>query len=204
MTLSFGNLSPSEFEILAADIVGAVEGVFFERFGEGTDGGIDGRVYKDNSSMWIIQAKRYKNSSSLLSQMTEEKPKMDKLKPQRYFLVTSSSLSPQMKDKLKDEMDPYILSTADIYGAEDITALLEESPNIYRKHYKLWLGSARELSFIQHNEFYNRSSTIIDRLAEDLKYFVSYDKLEIISDKLKISNYLLITGDPNKGCQAPK
>lgn len=199
MTLHFSQLSSTDFEILAADIVGTVHGVFFERFGEGSDGGIDGRVCKDNSATWIIQAKRYKSSSSLLSQMTKEKPKMDMLKPQRYFLVTSSSLSPQMKDKLKDEMSPHILSTADIYGAEELTTLLELNPNIYRKHYKLWLGSVHELSLIQHNEFYNRSEIIIDRLLEDLKYFVSHDKLETMSNKLEKSNYLLITGDPGSG-----
>lgn len=199
MMMQFSHLSSTEFEMLAADIVGTVHGVFFERFGEGVDGGIDGRVCKNNSTTWILQAKRYKNSSSLLSKITTEKPKMDKVKPQRYFLVTSSSLSPQMKDKLKDEMSPHILSTADIYGAEDLTTLLEENPNIYRKHYKLWLGSVHELSFIQHNEFYNRSAIIIDRLLEDLKYFVSYDKLETMSNKLEKSNYLLIKGDPGSG-----
>jgi len=199
MTLQFSQLSFTEFEVLAADIVGVIHGVFFERFGEGSDGGIDGRVCRDNSATWIIQAKRYKSSSSLLSQMTKEKPKMDMLKPQRYFLVTSSSLSPQMKDKLKDVMSPHILSTADIYGAEELAVLLESNPNIYRKHYKLWLGSVHELSLIQHNEFYNRSAIIIDRLLEDLKYFVSHDKLETMSNKLEKSNYLLITGDPGSG-----
>lgn len=199
MMMQFSHLSSTEFEMLAADIVGTVHGVFFERFGEGVDGGIDGRVCKDSSTVWILQAKRYKNSSSLLSKITTEKPKMDKVKPQRYFLVTSSSLSPQMKDKLKDEMSPHILSTADIYGAEDLTTLLEENPNIYRKHYKLWLGSVHELSLIQDNEFYNRSAIIIDRLLEDLKYFVSHDKLETMSNKLEKSNYLLITGDPGSG-----
>lgn len=199
MMMQFSHLSSTEFEMLAADIVGTVHGVFFERFGEGVDGGIDGRVCKNNSTTWIFQAKRYKNSSSLLSKITTEKPKMDKVKPQRYFLVTSSSLSPQMKDKLKDEMSPHILSTADIYGAEDLITLLEENPNIYRKHYKLWLSSVHELSFIQHNEFYNRSAIIIDRLLEDLKYFVSYDKLETMSNKLEKSNYLLIKGDPGSG-----
>lgn len=33
------SLSPQEFETLAADVVGAVHNVHFERFGEGADGG---------------------------------------------------------------------------------------------------------------------------------------------------------------------
>ena len=40
--------------------------------------------------------------------------------------------------------------------------------------------------------FYNRSAIIIDRLLEDLKYFVSHDKLETMSNKLeKVITYLL-------------
>ena len=79
----FNTLSPNEFENLAADLVGAIQNRYFQRFAEGPDSGIDGLVDKDK---WIIQAKRYKNTSDLLSKIKAEKQKLDKLKPKRYFL----------------------------------------------------------------------------------------------------------------------
>lgn len=48
MTQNLLTLSPQEFETLAADIVGAIYGVHFERFGEGADGGMDGEVLLEN------------------------------------------------------------------------------------------------------------------------------------------------------------
>ena len=68
----FSKLSPNEFETLAVDIVGKMNNIFFQRFTEGPDGGIDG-FYESSDNNWIVQAKRYKNTTTLMSKMQQEK-----------------------------------------------------------------------------------------------------------------------------------
>lgn len=193
------SLSPQEFETLAADVVGAVHNVHFERFGEGADGGMDGRVCLSGAKKWIVQAKRYKSNSALLRQLKEEKIKMHRVLPQRYFLVCASSLNPDIKQKILETMSPYILSTADIYGADDLEVLLDKYPSIYKKHYKLWLGSARELSFIKNNEHYNRAENELHKISTELIHFVAHKEVLKATEILEKSHYILITGDPGVG-----
>lgn len=57
----FANLSPRDFEKLARDVVHASEGIVFESFGDGPDGGIDFR-YAAPGGDTIIQAKHYEKS----------------------------------------------------------------------------------------------------------------------------------------------
>ena len=63
MNHNFSALSPSEFEALSADLIGRALGVRFEQFGEGADGGIDGRHVAGSNGITILQAKRYEKSS---------------------------------------------------------------------------------------------------------------------------------------------
>ena len=128
----FSKLSPNEFETLAVDIVGKMNNIFFQRFTEGPDGGIDG-FYESSDNNWIVQAKRYKNTTTLMSKMQQEKEKMDNYIPKRYFLVTSCSLTPANKEKIKLIMTPYILSTNDILGEDELISLVKEYPEILTK-----------------------------------------------------------------------
>ena len=194
----FSKLSPNEFETLAVDIVGKMNNIFFQRFTEGPDGGIDG-FYESSDNNWIVQAKRYKNTTTLMSKMQQEKEKMDNYIPKRYFLVTSCSLTPANKEKIKLIMTPYILSTNDILGEDELISLVKEYPEILKNHYKLWLGSVHELNFITNNEFYNRSSSVLSLLLDDLQFFVLNHDLEKIDYKLKTEHYLFISGDPGSG-----
>lgn len=79
MPNNYHTLSPSNFETLAADILSAVHGVYFERFGEGRDGGIDARHVTADGKVWIGQAKRYKDTAALLRAMPSEQQKMQAL-----------------------------------------------------------------------------------------------------------------------------
>ena len=62
-------LSPSDFETLAVDILSALHSVHFERYGEGRDGGVDGKYVTSDGGVWIVQAKRYRDTKALLRQM---------------------------------------------------------------------------------------------------------------------------------------
>ncbi len=95
-------LSPSDFESLAADVLSAVHGVNFERYGEGPDGGIDCKHVAAEGEAWIGQAKRYKDVNALLCLMRKEQQKMLNQTPQpaQKFLVTACLLSPANKDAI--------------------------------------------------------------------------------------------------------
>ncbi len=67
-----------------------------------------------------------------------------KVPPKRYFLVTACSLTPGNKDTTLQAMQPFMCATADIYGADDLDALLDQYPVIYRKHHRLWLHSIEQ------------------------------------------------------------
>lgn len=150
MPNNYLSLSPSDFETLAADILSALHSVHFERYGEGRDGGVDGKCVTSDGGIWIVQAKRYRDVKALLRQMEHEQKKMLQLPqaPARYFLVTACSLSPANKAAIQQVMGPFILSTGDIYGAEDLDALLHQYPAIYRKHHRLWLHGVEQLPSI--------------------------------------------------------
>ena len=56
MPNNYLSLSPSEFETLSADILSALHSVHFERYGEGRDGGVDGKFVTSDGGIWIVQA----------------------------------------------------------------------------------------------------------------------------------------------------
>src|SRR5690554_5647348 len=75
MPNNYLSLSPTDFETLAADILSAMHGVHFERYGEGRDGGVDGKFLTNDGGIWIVQAKRYRDVKALLRQMEHEQKK---------------------------------------------------------------------------------------------------------------------------------
>ena len=140
MLIDFSALSPSEFEALSADLIGRALGIRFEQFGEGADGGIDGRHAPETESLTILQAKRYERSAiaALKREMKKERAKIDQLAPDRYILSTSVAMTPQRKQDLAEICGPAIRSPGNIFGREDLEALLRAHPDIEEAHPKLW------------------------------------------------------------------
>ena len=92
----FKSLNDKEFEILCADLLSEVEGKRFERFKAGRDAGVDGRFFTTNGKEVILQCKHWANtptSQLARSLNTIEKPKLDRLNPERYVLAISNPLS---------------------------------------------------------------------------------------------------------------
>ena len=153
MPADFSALSPSEFEALSADLIGRALGIRFEQFGEGADGGIDGRHAPEAQSLTILQAKRYERSaiSALKREMSKERAKIDQLAPDRYILSTSVAMTPQRKQDLVEICGPAIRSPGNIFGREDLEALLRAHPDIEEAHPKLWIpASGRTLKRMLH------------------------------------------------------
>ena len=142
-------LSPSEFEALSADLIGRDIDLRFERFGDGPDGGVDGRHAKGPKRI-ILQAKHYNLSgfSQLERAMREERSKVDRLEPSRYILSTSVSMTPLRKAKLKDIIGSALVDLGDVYGKEDLKGLLRNYQDIAEAHPALWQTSGRVIESV--------------------------------------------------------
>lgn len=200
MTYNFSQLSYGDFEDLCRDLIGAEEGVRFEAFGPGPDKGIDGRYSKGTKST-ILQAKHYIRSkfSDLKKAAKKELPKLEKLKPSRYILVTSLSLTPSQKEQLVKIFGDILQNEADIWGKEDLYGALRRHPEIVKSHIKLWLSSTSVLEKILHSGLEAFTQANEDEIAEELKVFVRNPSFEEASQRLEKEKILIISGPPGVG-----
>lgn len=146
MRHDFSSLSFTQFEALSADLIGRDQNVRFEQFGVGPDGGIDGRYVK-GPDVTILQAKNYGGSkfSDLKRVLQKERAKIDKLALNRYILSTSVSMTATRKAVLMEIIGPSLLTPSDIYGKEDLEALLRSYPDVLEAHPELWPTNAAVL-----------------------------------------------------------
>jgi hypothetical protein len=140
----FRTLDDEEFEIFCCDLLGDVEGVRFERFKGGRDAWVDGRFFATGGAEVILQCKHRAGTPirTLIRLLeSEERPKVERLRPGRYLLARSNPLSRDNKTALR----------------EDLNELLAKRPLILRRHYKLWLFSADVLSHVLSKPTFERS-----------------------------------------------
>ncbi|MBF4505648.1 restriction endonuclease [Flavobacterium sp. JLP] len=193
----FNILSPYEFELLTRDLLQLHLDIFLESFGEGADQGIDLRYSK--GKLLIIQAKRYKNFNNLFTNLKKEVDKVKKLKPERYILATSVSLSPAHKVKIKKLFDTFIKYDEDIFGKEDFNNLLNKFPSVEKNHFKLWLSSIDILNEIFNNQIVNRTNFSKEEIIEKIKVYVQNDSFNEASDIINQNKYVIISGTPGIG-----
>lgn len=196
---NFLNLSPPEFEELSRDLLQKHLAVHLESFTSGRDSGIDLRHSFNPKDKLIIQCKRYKDFNSLYNKLKEEIPKVTKLNPRRYILTTSVGLTPNQKDEIIILLNPFIQSSSDIFGRDDLNNLLGQFPEIEKLHFKLWLSSTNILERILHSKIHNQSSFEEEKVKETVRVYVEnksyYQALEIIKSK----KYVIISGMPGIG-----
>lgn len=198
----FKQLNDKEFEIFCADLLGEVENCRFERFKAGRDGGIDGRFFTDQGNEVILQCKHWINTplSKLIRELKNiEKPKLDELKPHRYLLAVSNSLSRANKKEIHQALAPHILSESDIYGKEDLNDLLSTKAHIEQRHYKLWLQSSSVLGNILNNAILGRSAfSLEEMIRSSCRYVVTinHEAALRILERLRV---VIITGEPGVG-----
>lgn len=196
----FKNISPIDFEELCRDLLQKELNLTFESFTEGKDGGIDFR-YSDGTNLIILQCKRFTKDtfSSLETELKKELSKVKALNPTRYILMTSFGLTPPNEQTILNLFSPYILSTSDIYGKNDINNLLGKFGDIEKKHYKLWFSSTLVLSHLLHSGTYNRSTDKLSKIQEKLKIYVINESYNNAIDILNQNNYCVISGVPGIG-----
>ena len=199
----FSTLNDKDLEELSRDLLTRELYIPFQSFKVGKDGGIDLR-YSTNTSenKIIVQVKHYLKSgfNALLNKLkNEEKIKIDRLNPNRYLLVTSVSLSPADKAKIKKILCPHILSTNDIYGADDINMLLSKHPEIEKKHFKLWFSNTNIIQKIINNGIDGRSTFFENKIKKNIELYVINQSFEKALNILSEQKILIITGTPGIG-----
>lgn len=196
----FSRLNDKEFEVLCTDLIGAAEGVRFERFKPGRDGGVDGRYFSPDGGEWILQAKHWAATPfpQLVSHLRKfEAAKVAALRPERYILVVSNSLSRLNKQALVDALNascPVV-----VYDKEDLNDLLARHSGIEQRHFKLWISSANVLVHLLNNAIMGRSDAMMSEIVEKSKIFVQTGCFKEAVDKLCDLGTVIITGQAGIG-----
>ena len=202
----FSVLSPYEFECLCRDLLQKKENVYIESFTAGKDGGIDLRFAKvkanaldSTSEIVVVQVKKYKDWQSLLPALRKEADKVRKLKPSRYYLMTSAGLTPGNKDEIKKIFVPYIQSSEDIFGRDDLNNLLGQFQEIEKLHFNLWLSSTNVLETILNKRYSTWTRIKEEEIKDTIKLYVKNDSLTKAVEILKEYHFVLISGIPGIG-----
>jgi adenylate kinase family enzyme len=198
----FRTLNDKEFEVLCADLLGETLGVRIERFKPGRDGGVDGRFFASSNKEVILQCKHWANTrlSQLIKHLGDvELRKIERLKPTRYLLAVSHSLSRTDKKAIVTALGGVLIQESDVYGKEDLNDLLGKYTDVEKRHYKLWLGSAGVLSHILNRPIFERSSFSLDEALSNTKRYVVTSSHEKASHKLEELGVVILTGEPGVG-----
>lgn len=198
----FRKLNDKEFEVMCADLLGAAEGVRYERFKAGRDAGVDGRFFMPKGGEAILQCKHWVSTplEKLVSHLRSvERPKLVKLNPARYLLAVSHPLSRSDKKEIAAIIDPYIRSPSDIFGKEDLNDLLARHADVERRHYKLWISSSTVLQHLLNKPIYDRSAFTLDEIGASVHLYVPTSNHSQALKKLESLGCAIITGPPGIG-----
>ncbi|GAA2083257.1 restriction endonuclease [Actinomadura alba] len=202
-SIDVGRLTDVDFELLCKDLFEAKLDVRLEIFTRGPDAGIDIRYASmPGSADIVIQCKHWMHSGAraLIRHIkTKEKPKVATLKPNRYILATTASLSRSAKDTLCEILAPYVIGPGDIYGIDEIVSELRSRPEIVKRHFRLWLSSTSVLQGVINREALTRSAYLLTDAHESAITYVPNETLERARDLLERRRVCLIVGIPGIG-----
>jgi hypothetical protein len=196
------SLSSQDFEELSRDLLQAEWNVCLEAFKSGRDKGIDLRHIRAGGGTTIIQCKHFIRSgfSKLLNHLDKnELPKIELLKPNRYIVVTSVSLTPGNKDGILQALSPFVLTPNDVVGADDIDGLLSRHSDIERKNFKLWLTSTAVIERVLHNAEICQTQFEVQRIRKKLPLFVQSAAFPQAMETLNDHRIVVISGPPGIG-----
>ena len=202
MNYDFAKLSGLDFEELVHDLLEEDWGLQLEIFGSGKDGGIDLRALGPKDRALIVQCKNYQRSgySALRSTIKNtELPKIKKLKPSRYVLVTSCVLTVGQKDELFKILKPYVKAKKDIIGGTELEKRLEKNPDVVTRHYKLWMTSVSVLKTVLHAAEHEQTQAQVDRITRKLPLFVQTEAYSRAMSSLDEHRVVIVSGAPGIG-----
>ena len=199
----FSTLNDKEFELIARDLLNAKYNLQLQSFKVGKDQGRDLRFStpKNNNSI-VVQVKHYIGSgfSQLKHSLLKiELDKVKKIQPDRYIIVTSLPLSAMQQDEVKDIMSPFILTSHDVIGQEELNRYLAEFKEIEKRYFKLWFSSVNVLNTIMNNAIEGRTKYFLQKIKNNIPFYVVTKKLDDANKILQKEKLLLITGQPGIG-----
>ena len=202
MSYTFSTLSPADFEDLVRDLIGRELGVRFEAFCSGPDGGIDGRhAPSRGSEPVVLQAKHFQGSTfpQLQSAMKRERAAIEKLSPCRYILATSRKLTPSNKRTLLDGIGHCVVNEGDIFGPDDLNALLRKYPEVEKSHIGLWLSSAAVLERVVRSAAHAYANITKADIEKKVRVYAQNPSFTDSIEMLEDHHVVIISGPPGVG-----
>ncbi|MEU7831268.1 MULTISPECIES: restriction endonuclease [unclassified Nonomuraea] len=201
-SFDLGRLTDHDFETVCRDLFTQILGVPLEIFPRGIDQGIDLRHTTADGRTVVVQCKHWPSSTQakLIRQLEkEELPKVRILKPSRYVVATSVPVNTYGKDAIQEKLAPFVRTTGDIYGPDQIVEELRLRPEIVQRHFRLWLSSTAVMQTLLHQDTFVRSSRLRARLSHVAETFVPHQGFEQARRTLDQRNACIITGLPGVG-----
>ncbi|MFD5597335.1 restriction endonuclease [Streptomyces griseorubiginosus] len=201
-TFELSRLTDFDFEAVCKDIFEEEFAVRLEIFATGADGGVDLRHLGGKGTSLIVQCKHWHRSTraKLIDYIAKvEAPKVARLKPQRYVLATSLTLTRDAKDKLFAALRPHVLSPNDIYGKDELDALLRKHEHIVRRHLRLWLTSSAVLNSLLAKNIVTRSQALVRELDQTLLTYAVNPSFSRALELLEAGHVCVIAGMPGIG-----
>ena len=197
----FHQLSPIDFEKLVRDVLQEKWSVMLETFPAGRDRGIDLRLMSGTETAIVVQCKHYLRSGvdALKRDLKKEASKVKKLRPERYVVATSVQLSVGDKEDIVESLSPFLQSTSDVLGQDDLNNLLGMYPDVEKRHYKLWISSAGVLENVVQASSTVLSTITEEEIASKVALFVPNPSLERAEELLEDLHYCVIAGAPGIG-----
>lgn len=203
MYYDFMTLAPNDFEALSADLLGKVFGWRLEAFKTGKDSGIDLRhaLSQDGQGDVIIQCKRYATNkfNDLLRSLKNELKNLAILKPTRYIISTSVALTPSNKKLIIKALDPWIRSSDDIVGPDELNQMLRAYPEIVGTHFKLWISSTAVLERVLNARIFAQTEATLEATRQYASKLVVHAGLNRALDILRARHHVMVVGNPGIG-----
>lgn len=200
------NLSPEEFEQFVRDILEIRDSPLkFRTYRKGKDGGIDFKCASSTEKI-IGQTKLYQNNySQLKAKLTEEIIKVKRLKPNRYILAVSVSLTPTQTQDILTLFKGYILSEEDILDKEQLNKYLgqEKYKYLLKAYSKLLVPDINFLeSFLEdtvNRDIKNRTRKEFTEIEKNRRVFVQINSFKESLELLIKNKVAIISGNPGVG-----
>jgi len=103
------------------------------------------------------------------------------------------------KDTIRDAFAPYVHTTGDLYGVDEIVAELQSRPELVRRHFRLWLSGTAVLQTVLNQEKYVRSSWLRKRIPRTADTFVPHEGFDRAKAILDEQHVCVIAGIPGVG-----
>lgn len=218
---NFENFDDYEFELLCRDLLNEVQRLdiksnhgldykhilSFSSFKRGKDEGVDLYFVDEKDNVKVVgQVKLSRGRFSDLFSSVKKKvngknelSKVKKLNPSKYIFMTSVPLSLANKKTIMEYFNPYILSVNDIFGKEDINALLARFNHIEKRYVKLYFSNPLVLERLLNQATIKGSEFTKEEIESQLKYFVQTTNFPKALSVLDKQNLLIIKGLPGVG-----